>query len=80
MITAAFSLLLPGVAIGSAVMLLLWVVLLAIRNDAIVDVGWAAGLGLLAAFYASVGPGYAIRRYAIAAMISLWSLRLAHLP
>ena len=37
-------------------MLLLCVVLLAIRNAAIVDVGWAAGLGLLAAFYASVGP------------------------
>jgi steroid 5-alpha reductase family enzyme len=77
MISLALSLLLPGAAIVAVMMFLLWLIHLAIRNAAIVDVGWASGLGLLAAFYAYAGPGYTSRRYAIAAMACLWSLRLA---
>jgi steroid 5-alpha reductase family enzyme len=73
----ALHLLLSGALIVGVMMLALWVVHLLIRNAAVVDVGWAAGLGLLAAYYAYAGLGYATRRYAIAAMAGVWSFRLA---
>jgi steroid 5-alpha reductase family enzyme len=50
MIGQALSLLLTGGGIVAATMFLLWLVHLVIRNAAVVDVGWAAGLGLLALF------------------------------
>ena len=77
MIAHALSLIVTGAGIVGGMMLLLWIVHLLIRNAAIVDVGWATGLGLLAAFYAYAGPGYAARKCVIAAMAGLWSLRLA---
>ena len=77
MFSQATSLLLLGAAIVCAMMLLLWVIHLWIRNAAIVDVGWAAGLGLLAACYAYAAPGYPLRKYLIAAMAGVWSVRLA---
>ncbi len=77
MMAQAMSLLVPGAEIVSVMMLVLWIVHLLIRNAAVVDVGWAAGLGTLAAVYAYAGPGYPARKYAILAMAGLWSLRLA---
>lgn len=77
MISQATSLLLMGAAIVCAMMMLLWIIHLLIRNAAIVDVGWAAGLGLLAAYYAYSAPGYAPRKYLIATMAGIWSIRLA---
>ncbi len=64
-----------GIVIGT--MFLLWLIHLAIRNAAIVDVGWAGCLALLAIFYALAGPGYPPRKYAIAAMVGFWGFRLA---
>lgn len=66
-----------GAAIVAGMMLLLWIIHLLIRNAAIVDVGWAAGLGILALFYAIAGPGYPARKWAIASMAGFWGLRLA---
>src|SRR5271155_6222596 len=66
-----------GFGIVAAMMLILWAIHLLIKNAAIVDVGWAAGLGLLAVCYAITGPGYVVRKWMIAAMVGLWSLRLA---
>jgi steroid 5-alpha reductase family enzyme len=66
-----------GAAIVAGMMLVLWVIHLLIRNAAIVDVGWAAGLGILALFYAAAGPGYAPRKWAMASMAGFWGLRLA---
>lgn len=77
MLAQVLPLLLTGAAIVGALMLFLWVVHLLIGNAAVVDVGWAAGLGLLAVYYAYAGPGYLSRRYAIAAMAAIWSFRLA---
>lgn len=77
MIATASSLLIYGAAIVAAMMLVLWVVHLLIRNAAIVDVGWAAGLGILCVYYAWAGPGYPARKWAIAAMAGIWSARLA---
>jgi len=66
-----------GAAIVAGMMLLLWITHLLIRNAAIVDVGWAAGLATLAVFYAIQGPGYPARKWVIAAMAGFWGLRLA---
>jgi steroid 5-alpha reductase family enzyme len=77
MLQQALPLLAVGAAIVASMMFILWLIHLLIHNAAIVDVGWAAGLGLLAIFYASVAPGYSARRYAIATMAAIWSFRLA---
>jgi len=77
MLTVAMHLALVGAATVSVMMLGLWIIHLLIKNAAIVDVGWALGLALLAIYYASTGPGYAARRYAIATMAGVWGLRLA---
>ena len=77
MLSHALPLLGAGAAIVTIMMLFLWGIHLLIRNAAIVDVGWAAGLGLLAVYYAYAGPGYATRKDLIAAMAGIWSFRLA---
>lgn len=46
-------------------------------NAGIVDVAWAAGIGLLAIFYAAVVPGDAARRALTAALCAAWAFRLA---
>src|SRR5437868_8652790 len=58
-----------GAAIIAGMMLVLWVIHLLIRNAAIVDVGWAAGLAIVAFFYAIAAPGYAARKWAITSMV-----------
>jgi len=58
-------------------MLVLWIIHLLICNAAIVDVGWAAGLAVLAFFYATGAGGYAARKWAMASMVGFWGLRLA---
>jgi steroid 5-alpha reductase family enzyme len=67
---------LDSFAIVSAFMAVLWAVHLAIRNAAIVDAGWAAGLPIIAAFAAwefRGGP----RAWLLAAMVAVWGLRLS---
>jgi steroid 5-alpha reductase family enzyme len=76
MIAQAVHLALIGAAIVGGMMLVLWVIHLLIRNAAIVDAGWAAGLGILAIFYAVAAPGYAARKWAMACMAGFWGLRL----
>ncbi len=77
MLAEMLHLALAGVGIIAAMMFALWLVHLLIRNAAIVDVGWAAGLAMLAIFYAILGPGYSARKWTIAAMAGFWGLRLA---
>jgi steroid 5-alpha reductase family enzyme len=77
MLHTAIQLAMVGAALVAAMMFVLWVIHLLIKNAAIVDVGWAAGLALLAIYYAYAAPGYAARKYAIASMAALWGFRLA---
>jgi steroid 5-alpha reductase family enzyme len=77
MIAQAIHLALSGLGIIAAMMFALWLIHLVLRNAAIVDVGWAAGLAILAIFYAAEGPGYYARRWAIASMAGFWGLRLS---
>jgi steroid 5-alpha reductase family enzyme len=77
MLAAALHLAERGLLMVAAMMLALWIIHLLIRNAAVVDAGWAAGLAMLAIFYASMGPGYSARKWAIALMAGFWGLRLA---
>jgi steroid 5-alpha reductase family enzyme len=45
-------------------------------NYGIVDIAWSYAFGLIAAFYALLGPGWPVRRALLAAMAVLWSARL----
>ena len=63
-------------AISVLLMFAVWLLSLRIRNAGIVDVAWAGCFTLLAWVYALLGGGWLPRRLAIAAMVSLWSLRL----
>jgi steroid 5-alpha reductase family enzyme len=58
-------------------MLALWLVQLRTRDAGIVDVGWAACLGVSAAFCALTGAGDPYRRLIIGAMGAVWGIRLA---
>lgn len=70
-------LLLAGTAAVAALMLILWIVHLPMKNAAIVDAGWAGGLVILAVLYAAAGQGYPPRAWQMASMASVWGLRLA---
>jgi steroid 5-alpha reductase family enzyme len=71
------TLTLAGWLVMAAVMAVLWWVQRARRDAGVVDVGWAAGLGILAVLYAVLGSGDPPRRLLVAAMAGAWSLRLA---
>jgi steroid 5-alpha reductase family enzyme len=59
-----------------ALMVLVWVVSVRIRNAGIVDIAWSAGFTPLAWLYYWMGDGAPGRRLIISAMVSAWSLRL----
>lgn len=61
----------------SAMMAILWCVQRKTGNAGIVDVGWAAGIGILAVFYSATSEGYLTRRILVAVLAGWWSLRLA---
>ncbi len=71
------TLVLIGLATVAVLMLLLWAVHFPLHNAAIVDAGWAAGLGIIGIIYGYGGPGWQPRRILIGAMAGLWGLRLA---
>jgi steroid 5-alpha reductase family enzyme len=68
---------LVGWGVAAAVMLALWVLQLRTRDAGIVDVGWAALLGVLALFYGVVLDGAMPRRVMVAVFAAVWSFRLA---
>jgi steroid 5-alpha reductase family enzyme len=47
-----------------------------IDNYGIVDIAWSYSFGLLALFCSMLGAGWPVRRAMIAAMVTVWSLRL----
>jgi steroid 5-alpha reductase family enzyme len=53
-----------------------WLWALKIKNIGIVDVAWAALMGLAGIFCAVVGTGSSIARLAVASMAGLWAWRL----
>lgn len=66
-----------GWALMASVMAVLWLYQRSKENATAVDAGWAAGLGILAVFYAANSPGYGPRRLLVSLLAGLWSLRLS---
>jgi steroid 5-alpha reductase family enzyme len=57
-------------------MALVWRLAIRIGNAGIVDIAWSAGFAPVAIFFAVAAGGALPRRALIAAMVSVWSLRL----
>ena len=57
-------------------MTLVWRIALRIGNAGIVDIAWSAGFTPVVIFYAAEAGGALARRVLIAAMVSVWSVRL----
>jgi len=68
---------LAGLLFACTLMALIWRLAVRIGNAGIVDIAWAAGFAPIALLYAVAGSGAGSRRVLIAAMVGLWSLRLA---
>lgn len=65
-----------GTAAVAVLMFILWLLHFPLRNAAIVDVGWAMGIALLAMIYAVHAVGYWRRTVFLASMVLIWGLRL----
>lgn len=65
-----------GMLLLMTMMFALWSVHLWTQNAGTVDIGWAFGLGILGVLYAVFGTGDPVRRYIVAAMVGIWSVRL----
>jgi steroid 5-alpha reductase family enzyme len=70
-------LLLLGAATVTALMFVLWLAHLPLRNASIVDIGWALGLAILGVGYALFAGTFTLRAALIATMSGVWGLRLA---
>jgi steroid 5-alpha reductase family enzyme len=68
---------LEGWAIASALMAVLWLVQWRTKDAGVVDVGWAAGLGVLAVFHAALSGAPLARRLLVGGLAGVWAFRLA---
>ena len=66
-----------GTLVVGGLIFLLWLLHLPRRNASIMDVGWAAGLVLIALMDLLQGQGYRPRIVLLTAMGAIWGLRLA---
>ncbi|MBM3803376.1 MAG: DUF1295 domain-containing protein [Acidimicrobiia bacterium] len=73
----ALTLILAATLIMSGIMFAVWLIALRLGNAGIVDIAWAGGFSVLAAFYAGAAGGNPTRRLLVTLMVGLWSLRLA---
>ena len=71
------TILITTFAATMAMMLVLWLVSLAIKNASIVDIFWGAGFVVIAIITFGLSDGYATRKLLITALASIWGLRLA---
>jgi steroid 5-alpha reductase family enzyme len=76
MIGSPWLLLGIGAGVASTLMLVLWLVELRIGDATHVDVGWAYGVGGLAALDAALGDGNGNLRLLVALLAGAWSVRL----
>jgi steroid 5-alpha reductase family enzyme len=63
-------------AFAFALMTIVWLISVRIKNAGIVDIAWSFGFAPVALLYAIFADGFAARRWLILAMVAIWSLRL----
>ena len=66
-----------GLGLSAALMAVVFLVALRLRNFSIVDIAWSGVFTPLVLLAAAFAEGYGPRRALIATMVTLWSLRLA---
>ncbi len=72
------SIYLLGLAAALGLMTLLWLASLALRNASIVDIFWGAGFVVLGWLYLALTPPAAgERKLVLAALVTIWGLRLS---
>jgi steroid 5-alpha reductase family enzyme len=76
MLTEFFNALWPVCVFAVALMLVIWWLALRVNNLGIVDIAWSYAFAPVAIFYAATTHGDLTRRWLIAGMATLWSLRL----
>lgn len=76
MLNEFICLLLVATGFAVALMLIIWGVALRINNLGIVDIAWSFSFLPIVIFFAVVTHGDPARRWLVAAMAGLWSLRL----
>ncbi len=72
-----FSLWLSGWALMSLLMFVLWLKQCRDSDASVVDVGWAAGIGILVIFYSFFSTAPFSRIVLVVCLASVWSFRLA---
>ncbi len=65
-----------GLGTAAAIMAFVWILAKLLNNASIVDVAWSLGFTPIVLMFALVGMGAPTRRYLLAAMVIIWSLRL----
>ena len=65
-----------GLLFAVLMMAVIWAIAVRINNAGIVDIAWSAGFAPVAILFAALAHGNPLRRAVIAAMVSIWSLRL----
>lgn len=68
---------LPGFLVVMAMMTLLWVVSVVIKNASIVDLFWGTGFVVLAAYYFWQTMGWETRKLILLVLVVIWGLRLS---
>jgi steroid 5-alpha reductase family enzyme len=66
----------PVCAFAVALMLCIWWLALRVNNLGVVDIAWSYAFVPVALFYAVTAHGDPVRRWLVAGMVGLWSLRL----
>ncbi|MDR3457477.1 MAG: DUF1295 domain-containing protein [Verrucomicrobiae bacterium] len=66
----------PACAFAVGLMLVVWWLALRINNLGIVDIAWSYAFGPVAAYYAATTHGNPTRRWLMAGMAVVWSVRL----
>lgn len=73
---SVWQLLGTALAVDAALMFVLWLVHLPLKNAGIVDVGWVYAVAISALIFALLGPGDPARCFTVASMACIWGLRL----
>ena len=72
-----FNLFLTGGAVILAIMILLWLFSLLLKNSSIVDIFWGFGFVISAWLYFFISPdGWIVRKWIITLLTTVWGLRL----